>query len=112
MPAAASFCVYDSPVEAARPSLRCVPPECATGGNSIPASPVREAAAASLSELKDPVAGATLIPHARNADAFVVAASLRTLKELRLPAAADPALAALLHAVHRSAERPSVCWVG
>ena len=62
------------------------------------ASPVREAAAASLSELKDPVAGATLIPHARNADAFVVAASLRALKDLRLPAAADPALAALLHA--------------
>ena len=58
---------------------------------------VREAAAASLTELKDPDVGAALIPYALHADAFVVAAALRALKELRLAAAAEPALTALEH---------------
>jgi HEAT repeat protein len=59
--------------------------------------PVREAAAASLQEIKDPGLGVVLIPYARHADAFVVAAALRALKELRVVAAAEPALSALQH---------------
>lgn len=59
---------------------------------------VREAAAQSLTELKDPQAGARLLPHAGDADPFVCAAALRGLKELRLPAAAQPATLALQHA--------------
>ncbi len=69
-------------------------------------SPVRDAAAASLSELKNPAAGAVLLTYARHGDAFVVAASLRALKELRIAAAAEPALAASSHpdaAVRREA---------
>lgn len=58
---------------------------------------VREAAAASLTELKDPGVGGVLIPYAWHADAFVVAAALRALKELRVAAAAEPARAALEH---------------
>lgn len=59
---------------------------------------VREAAAQSLTELKDPRSGARLLPHAGDADPFVCAAVLRGLKELRLPAAAPPATLALQHA--------------
>jgi HEAT repeat protein len=59
---------------------------------------VREAAAQSLSELKDARAGAMLLPLAEDADAFVRAAVLRALRELRLPAAAAPALISLSHA--------------
>ncbi len=58
---------------------------------------VREAAAASLQEIKDPGLGAVLIPYAHHADAFVVTAALRALKELRVAAAAEPALLALQH---------------
>lgn len=67
---------------------------------------VREAAAQSLTELKDPRAGARLLPHAADADAFVCGAALRGLKELRVPGAAAPAMAALRHpepAVRREA---------
>lgn len=56
---------------------------------------VREAAALALSELKDPQSGRRLVRHAAHADAFVSAASLRGLRELRVPEAAGPALAAL-----------------
>ncbi len=59
---------------------------------------VREAAAGSLTELKDPEAGERLLPHAADADAFVCGAALRGLKELRVPGAAAPAIAALKHA--------------
>jgi HEAT repeat protein len=70
------------------------------------ASPVRDAAAASLAELKDAGAAAHLIPYASDPDPFVCAAALRGLKELRLTAAAGPAMAALSHpeaAVRREA---------
>lgn len=60
-------------------------------------SPVREAAAESLSEIKSPAAGALILEYAQDEDAFVVAGVLRALKELRLAAAAEPALAALGH---------------
>lgn len=60
-------------------------------------APVREAAAGALAELKDPRAGERLLPHATDPDAFVCAAALRGLKELRVPGAAAPALAALGH---------------
>ncbi|NML17809.1 HEAT repeat domain-containing protein [Azohydromonas caseinilytica] len=56
---------------------------------------VREAAALALSELKDPHSGARLVRHAAHADAFVSAAALRGLRELRVAEAAGPALAAL-----------------
>ncbi|BBU29952.1 hypothetical protein BTHE68_36860 [Burkholderia sp. THE68] len=57
----------------------------------------REASADSLSALKDPVAGERLLPHlaSASANAFTRAALLRALRELRLPKAAQPALAAL-----------------
>ncbi|WP_061164888.1 HEAT repeat domain-containing protein [Caballeronia temeraria] len=57
----------------------------------------REAAADSLTALKDPIAGERLLPHLddANADAFTRAALLRALRELRLQQAAEPALAAL-----------------
>ena len=62
----------------------------------------REAAADSLAALKDPVAGERLLPHLADADtdadAFKRAALLRALRELRLPSAAGPALAALANA--------------
>lgn len=67
---------------------------------------VREAAAQSLAELKDAEAGARLVPRVGHADGFVSAAALRALKELRVPAAAAPATAALAHvdpAVRREA---------
>jgi len=67
---------------------------------------VREAAAQSLAELKDAEAGARLVPRVGHADGFVSAAALRALKELRVPAAAVPATAALAHvdpAVRREA---------
>jgi HEAT repeat protein len=62
------------------------------------ATPVREAAASSLTELKDASAAVRLIPYAADPDAFVCASALRGLKELRLAAAAAPARAALSHA--------------
>lgn len=58
---------------------------------------VRQAAALALTELKDSVAGARLVPHASDADAFVCSAALRALRELRVPEAATPAMAALDH---------------
>lgn len=61
-------------------------------------SAVRQAAALALTELKDSLAGARLVPHASHADAFVSGAALRALRELRVPEAAVPALAALRHA--------------
>jgi len=62
---------------------------------------VREVAATSLTELKDPSAAALLIPYAGHADAFVAAAALRGVKELRLPAAAQAALVGLHNADSR-----------
>lgn len=59
---------------------------------------VREAAAQSLTELKDPRAGARLLSHATDADPFVVGAALRGLRELRVPGASEPAIVALRHA--------------
>jgi HEAT repeat protein len=56
---------------------------------------VREAAAQALTELRDPASAAGLVSHAWHADTFVCAAALRGLRELRLGAAAAPALAAL-----------------
>jgi HEAT repeat protein len=56
---------------------------------------VGEAAASSLTELKNPWAGAALVPYAQHEDPFVAAAALRALKELRLPVTAGPALVAL-----------------
>ena len=56
---------------------------------------VREAAALALAELKDAQAGARLVRHARHPDGFVSAAALRGLRELRVPEAVEPALAAL-----------------
>ncbi len=67
---------------------------------------VREAAAASLSELKDASAAGRLIPYVADPDAFVCASALRGLKEQRLATAAAPAMAALSHgdaAVRREA---------
>ena len=61
-------------------------------------APVRAAAASSLAELKDAHAGAVLLRHACHDDPFVRASVLRTLKELRIPAAAEPAMLALEHA--------------
>ena len=58
-------------------------------------SPVREAAALALTELKDSRVGEVLVPFVHHDDGFVRAAALRALRELRLPAAAAPALAAL-----------------
>ncbi len=69
-------------------------------------SPVREAAASSLTELKDAGAAVRLIPYATDPDAFVCASALRGLKELRLTPAAAPATTALSHedaAVRREA---------
>lgn len=53
---------------------------------------VRLHAAQSLSELKEADSGKVLLPWTRHAEAFVRAASLRALRELRLPEAFDPAL--------------------
>ncbi len=67
---------------------------------------VRAAAALSLTELKDPAAGAPLVARCLHADAFVRAAALRALRELRVPQAADAALVSLRHedaAVRREA---------
>ncbi len=61
--------------------------------SDVPA--VREAAALALAELKDAQAGARLVRHARHPDAFVSAAALRGLRELRVPEAVEPALTAL-----------------
>ncbi len=56
---------------------------------------VREAAAHSLAELKEPASAAWLLPHAGTGPARVRAAVLRALRELRVPASAGPALAVL-----------------
>jgi len=56
------------------------------------AEPVRQTAAQSLSELKNPEAGAWLLALADDGNAFVRAAGLRALRELRVAAAAGPAL--------------------
>ncbi|RKP55989.1 HEAT repeat domain-containing protein [Pararobbsia silviterrae] len=56
---------------------------------------VREAAAQSLSELKDPDAAAVLRRWVEHADPFVKQSALRGLRELRDADAFDPALAAL-----------------
>ncbi|KAF1053301.1 MAG: hypothetical protein GAK41_00856 [Burkholderia gladioli] len=56
---------------------------------------VREAAAQSLSELKEPASGATLRRWAERPEPFVVRAVLRGLRELRYADAWQPALAAL-----------------
>jgi HEAT repeat protein len=58
-------------------------------------APVRQAAAQSLSELKNPAVGERLLPWAGHPLPEVRAAALRGLRELRLPAAAEPALQAL-----------------
>ncbi|GAB7539940.1 HEAT repeat domain-containing protein [Burkholderia sp. 3C] len=56
---------------------------------------VRDAAAQSLSELKEPASGATLRRWAERPEPFVVRAVLRGLRELRYADAWQPALAAL-----------------
>ena len=58
---------------------------------------VRNAAAQSLSELKDATAAACLVRHAGSTDRFTCCAALRALRELRVPAAALPATHALDH---------------
>lgn len=72
---------------------------------------VAAAAAQSLTELKDPRSGERLLGHAAASDAFISAASLRALRELRLPAAAAPALAALQH-VDATVRREAVAVLG
>ncbi|MFF7709011.1 HEAT repeat domain-containing protein [Pseudomonas sp. NPDC007930] len=56
---------------------------------------VGEAAAQSLAQLKSSEAGALLLPWAHHSEAFVRVSALRALRELRLPASAEVALAAL-----------------
>lgn len=58
---------------------------------------VRQAAALALAELKDSAAGARLVPYASDEQPFVCSAALRALRELRVPDAATPAMAALGH---------------
>ncbi|RDJ99258.1 HEAT repeat domain-containing protein [Paraburkholderia lacunae] len=59
------------------------------------ADEVREAAAQSLSQLKEPQSGPLLAPWTSHADPFVRRAALRGLRELRCAGALEPALAAL-----------------
>ncbi|AXL53337.1 PBS lyase [Paraburkholderia caffeinilytica] len=59
------------------------------------AEDVREAAAQSLSNLKDPESGPLLAPWTAHGDPFVRQAALRGLRELRYAGALEPALAAL-----------------
>jgi HEAT repeat protein len=56
---------------------------------------VRDAAAQSLSNLKDPESGPLLAPWTTHRDPFVRQAALRGLRELRCAGALEPALAAL-----------------
>jgi HEAT repeat protein len=56
---------------------------------------VRDAAAQSLSNLKDPESGPLLAPWTTHCDPFVRQAALRGLRELRYSGALEPALAAL-----------------
>ncbi|MDA3876558.1 MAG: HEAT repeat domain-containing protein, partial [Halothiobacillus sp.] len=56
---------------------------------------VTKAAAQSLAELKLPASGALLIVELGTAKGFEKAAIFRALRELRVPASLDPALAAL-----------------
>jgi HEAT repeat protein len=58
---------------------------------------VRNAAAQSLSELKDPACGPVLAKWANHAEPFVQASVLRSLRELRYAGAFDSALGALAH---------------
>lgn len=58
---------------------------------------VRDAAAASLAALKDPVCGTVLCEWAEHSDPIVKAAALRALRSLRVAGAFLPALAALRH---------------
>jgi HEAT repeat protein len=60
-----------------------------------PAEEVRDAAAQSLSNLKDPESGPLLAPWTEHHDPFVRQAALRGLRELRYAGALAPALAAL-----------------
>ncbi|MFM0224251.1 HEAT repeat domain-containing protein [Paraburkholderia dipogonis] len=60
-----------------------------------PVDEVREAAAQSLSGLKDPQSGTLLVPWTTHQDPFVRQAVLRGLRELRYTGALEPALAAL-----------------
>ena len=60
-----------------------------------PADEVREAAAQSLSGLKDPQSGALFVRWTTHQDPFVRQAVLRGLRELRYAGALEPALAAL-----------------
>ncbi|CAE6718398.1 hypothetical protein R69658_01245 [Paraburkholderia aspalathi] len=59
------------------------------------AEDVRDAAAQSLSNLKDPESGPLLAPWTTHDDPFVRQAALRGLRELRFAGALEPALAAL-----------------
>jgi HEAT repeat protein len=59
------------------------------------ATPVAEAAAQSLSELKDAALGQLLVEHSGHPSAFVRASVLRGLRELRYPLAYAPAVKAL-----------------
>jgi HEAT repeat protein len=60
-----------------------------------PDDEVRDAAALSLRELKDPALGVHLLPLATSDDAFVRAAALRALRPLRPAESLQPALTAL-----------------
>jgi HEAT repeat protein len=72
---------------------------------------VAAAAAGSLAELKNAQVGAVLLRHVRDEPAFALSSVLRALKELRIPAAAQPALAALTH-VDASVRREAVGVLG
>ncbi len=61
------------------------------------ASTVREAAALSLAELKDPATAPWLLPLSVSSHAFACATGLRALRELRSPEAAAPAMDSLKH---------------
>lgn len=72
---------------------------------------VREAAAASLAALKDPVCGAVLCEWAGRNDPFVKAAALRALRGLRVAQAFGPALEALRNE-NASVRFEAVCVLG
>ena len=56
---------------------------------------MRQAAALSLSEVKQPGSAQLLLPHLAHDDPFVKTAVLRAVRELRSPHSYAPALAAL-----------------
>lgn len=76
-----------------------------------PAQEVQEAAAQSLSQLKDPQSGPLLAPWATHADPFVRRAALRGLRELRYAGALEPALDAL-HASEAAVRLEAVSVLG